>query len=252
MSRAGRPAPGPPAEEPATAAELATLWRLAQRLQACQSVADAEAAARAAAVGHGSPVMERAIADTVRPALENIRERERLRELAIRDPLTGLANRGFMEEELERQLARQAALGRPLAVALIDLDHFRDYNLRHGHLAGDLALKSLAGLLQGCRRDGDVPCRYGGDEFVLIMPDATAAEAGARLEPLRGRLAEAAVHHEGRRVEPVTASIGIAECPAEGGSSLATLLAAADAAMYAAKQSGRNRICRASDGRRET
>ena len=249
MSNAGRHAPGPPAGEPATAAELATLWRLARRLHECESVAAAEVVAREAAAGHGSPAMERAIADTVRPALENIRERERLRELAISDPLTGLANRRFMEEELERQIARQAALGGPLAVALIDLDHFRDYNRRHGHLAGDLALKSLAGLLQGCRREGDVPCRYGGDEFVLIMPDATAAEAGARLEPLRGRLAEA-VHHEGRRVEPVTASIGIAERPAAGGS-LAALLAAADAAMYAAKQAGRNRICLAGDARHE-
>ncbi|MFM8414220.1 MAG: GGDEF domain-containing protein [Planctomycetota bacterium] len=250
MSNAGRHAPGPTAGEPATAAELATLWRLARRLHECESVAVAEAAARAAAAGHGSPAMERAIADTVRPALENIRERERLRSLAIHDPLTGLANRRFLEEELGRQIERQAAAGRPLAVALIDLDHFRDYNRRHGHLAGDLALTSLAGLLQGCRREGDVPCRYGGDEFVLIMPDATAPEAGARLEPLRDRLAEAAVQHEGRRVEPVTASIGVAECPADGGG-LATLLAAADAAMYAAKQRGRNRICLARDARHE-
>lgn len=250
MSQTRRPDPGPPAQRPATAAEFAMLWRLARRLQECESVAEAEAAAGEAAAGHGSAEMARAIADTVAPAIATIRERERLRALAIHDPLTGLANRRFMEEELGRQIGRQATAGRPLAVTLIDLDHFRDYNRRHGHLAGDRALRAIANVLESYRREGDVPCRYGGDEFVIIMPDATGVEAAARLAPLRGRLAEAAVDPEGRPVEPVTASIGVADFPADGGS-LPALLGAADAAMYAAKQQGRNRICLARDGRRE-
>lgn len=227
-----------------TAAELAMLWQLARQLHTCASLAEAEAlAASASAEASGrSPAFEQALRETVAPALESLREREQLESLAIRDPLTGLYNRRFMEEELSRQLGRVRRLGQPLAVAMLDLDHFRQYNERHGHLAGDLALQSLAMLLQGFRQEGDVPCRYGGEEFVLIMPATTAAEASARLEPLRRRLAETDILHEGRLLEPVSASIGVAEFPTDGDSP-AALLEAADAAMYRSKRSGRNRIC---------
>jgi diguanylate cyclase (GGDEF)-like protein len=226
------------------ATELAMLWQLARQLQACATLAEAEAiAAGAMAETRGrSPTLEQAVTETVAPALESLREREQLKSLAIRDPLTGLYNRRFMEEELGRQLSHVRQLGQPLAVAMLDLDHFRQYNERHGHLAGDLALQSLAILLQGFRQEGDVPCRYGGEEFVLIMPAATAAQAIARLEPLRRRLAETDILHEGRLLQPVSASIGVAEFPADGDSP-AVLLEAADAAMYRSKRSGRNRIC---------
>jgi diguanylate cyclase (GGDEF)-like protein len=226
------------------AAELAMLWQLARQLQACATLAEAEAiAAGAMAETRGrSPTLEQAITETVAPALESLREREQLKSLAIRDPLTGLYNRRFMEEELGRQLSHVRQLGQPLAVAMLDLDHFRQYNERHGHLAGDLALQSLAILLQGFRQEGDVPCRYGGEEFVLIMPAATAAQAIARLEPLRHRLAETDILHEGRLLQPVSASIGVAEFPADGDSP-AVLLEAADTAMYRSKRSGRNRVC---------
>lgn len=226
------------------AEEFALLWRLARRLQACGSVAEAESiAARAAAESHDrSPACELAVAETVAAALDGLHEREQLRSLAIRDPLTGLYNRRFMEEELARHVIHVQREGQPLAVALLDLDHFRDYNERHGHLAGDLALRSLAVLLQGFRRGSDVACRYGGEEFVLIMPGATAAQAAARLEPLRCRLAETGIHHEARLLEPVTASIGVAALPHDGAHA-AALLDAADRAMYRAKRSGRNRIC---------
>lgn len=226
------------------AAELAMLWQLARQLQACATLAEAEAiAAGAMAETRGrSPTLAQAVTETVAPALESLREREQLKSLAIRDPLTGLYNRRFMEEELGRQLSHVRQLGQPLAVAMLDLDHFRQYNERHGHLAGDLALQSLAILLQGFRQEGDVPCRYGGEEFVLIMPAATAAQAIARLEPLRHRLAETDILYEGRLLQPVSASIGVAEFPADGDSP-AVLLDAADAAMYRSKRSGRNRIC---------
>lgn len=226
------------------AVELAMLWQLARQLQACATLAEAEAiAAGAMAETRGrSPTLAQAVTETVAPALESLREREQLKSLAIRDPLTGLYNRRFMEEELGRQLSHVRQLGQPLAVAMLDLDHFRQYNERHGHLAGDLALQSLAILLQGFRQEGDVPCRYGGEEFVLIMPAATAAQAIARLEPLRHRLAETDILHEGRLLQPVSASIGVAEFPADGDSP-AVLLDAADAAMYRSKRSGRNRIC---------
>ncbi len=226
-----------------TAAELAMLWALARRLQACSTVAEAAplAAEAATATDGRSEAFGRAVADTVAPALDSLRERERLQSLAIRDPLTGLYNRRFMEEELERQLRHMQRVGQPLAVAMLDLDHFRDYNERYGHLAGDLVLQSLAVLLQGFRQGSDVPCRYGGEEFVLIMPAATASEAIARLEPMRRRLAEIGIHHEGRLLQPVTASIGVAESPSDGGSP-AAVLDAADEAMYRAKRAGGNRI----------
>jgi diguanylate cyclase (GGDEF)-like protein len=232
-------------ESDALAAEdLAVLWRLATRMQACETVAEAAAVAAAAerSANGCSPAFVQAVAETIGPAIANIRERERLRGLAIRDPLTGLYNRRFLEEELARQISHAHRLGQPMGVALLDLDHFRAYNALHGHLAGDLALQSVAVLLQGFRQGDDVPCRFGGEEFVLIMPAATAAAAAARLEPLRRRLAESGVHHEGRQLPPITASVGVAEFPAAGGTA-AAVLHAADEAMYRAKRSGRNRIC---------
>jgi diguanylate cyclase (GGDEF)-like protein len=204
------------------------------RLQASTSLAGAEAIAAAARSACGSPEVARLIDETCSLAFACLRERERLHDLATRDPLTGLANRRTMEEALQVQLAESARLGRPLAVVLLDLDHFRDYNRRHGHLAGDQALQALATLLAEGERD-DVACRYGGDEFVVIMPATTAAEALGRLDPLMRRLADRDGGAADRLPDPVTASIGIAESPTDGTDATA-LIAAADEAMYRAKQ----------------
>jgi len=233
---------------PLTAADLVGLWRLGRRLQACESLEQAEAVADAArAAGRaGTPAFERAVVETIEPALAGIRERERLRGLVIRDPLTNLFNRRFMEEELQRQLGRAARVGRPLAVALLDIDRFRDYNARHGHLAGDLVLQLLGLLVQGFLREGDVPCRYGGDEFVLLLPAATLAEGVAIVGPLREALAMGGPHRAGRPLPAVTASIGVAECPRHAVTA-AALLDAADEAMYRAKQAGGDRVAAAGE-----
>jgi diguanylate cyclase (GGDEF)-like protein len=234
--------------EPAglSATDQARLWRLARRLLECQTVAEAETLARDASQSGwvGSADVARAIAETVGLVLSSLEERERLRSLVIRDPLTGLFNRRYLEEELGRQIDRARRLRSALAVAIVDLDHFRDYNEHHGHPAGDLVLQLVGLLLQGFRRGDDVPCRYGGEEFVLIMPAVTGAEAVARLDPLRAALAETAPHREGRPLPPVTASVGVAAFPDHGGS-VADLLEAADTAMYRAKRAGRNRVCAA-------
>jgi diguanylate cyclase (GGDEF)-like protein len=232
-----------------SAADHAWLWQLARRLQECELVAEAEAlASDAGERGRaGSSALARAVAETVGPALTSLREREQLRNLVIRDPLTGLYNRRYLEEELGRQIDQARRRPDPLAVALLDLDHFRDYNERHGHPAGDLVLQLVGLLLQGFRRGDDVPCRYGGEEFVVIMPAVTVAEAVDRLDPLRAALAETAPHREGRPLPPVTASIGVAGLP-DHGLSAAALLDAADAAMYGAKRAGRNRVCPAAAG----
>jgi diguanylate cyclase (GGDEF)-like protein len=222
--------------------DLSLVWHLAMRLPRCNSVAQAEAVVSEATAGiDQTPAMQQAIAATVAAAIDAIRDRERLRDLAICDPVTGLYNRRFMEEELARQIPHMKRIGQPMAVAMLDLDHFRGCNDAHGHLAGDLVLRSVAVLLQGFRQGSDVPCRYGGEEFVLIMPSATAADAVARLEPLRCRLADMGVHHEGRLLQPVTASIGVAEFPTHGVTGTA-VLNAADAALYRAKRAGRNQI----------
>lgn len=231
-----------------TGADYALLWHLALRLQACTSLAEAEALAAEARAGDQPQAVARATEVTISTVLHALRERDRLRALATRDPLTGLANRRRMEESLDVQLGEATRLGRPLAVVLVDLDRFRDYNRRHGHLAGDDALRALAALLEDVRRGDDVACRYGGDEFVIILPAATAAEAQARFDPFARRLAELPVARDGRRLDPITASIGIAESPAFG-TDPATLIAAADEAMYRAKQAGGNRICLAAASR---
>ncbi|MFM8634991.1 MAG: GGDEF domain-containing protein [Planctomycetia bacterium] len=169
------------------------------------------------------------------------REIARLAQLAIRDPLTGLFNRRLMEEELARQIDRAAREGRPLSVAVLDLDDFRSYNQTHGHRAGDQALRQTATLVQGFRLGTDIACRYGGDEFVLMMPGATATDAVARLEPLRAAIAAMPIHHEGRLLDPVTISIGIADFPVHAATA-AALFDAADAAVYRAKRNGHDRV----------
>jgi len=229
--------------------DLAWLWSLAKRLHECADTAAAEAlaaAARTELAGRGGELAI-ALAETLGPPLAAIRERERLRTLVVRDPLTGLANRRALEEELPRQITLAAERRTSLAVAMIDLDQFRDFNERHGHPAGDIMLQSFGVLLQGFRREQDIACRYGGEEFLLLLPATTAPEAAARLEGLRAALAETVILHEGRRLEPVTASIGVAAFPAHGPDGRA-VVAAADEALYRAKRSGRNRVCLAAGG----
>lgn len=234
-----------------SAAHLATLWRLATRLHQCETAPEAESLAlEAAAACERSSTMDQAIADTVCLAMESIRERQRLRSLAVRDPLTGLFNRVFMEEELARLVHQMKRLSRPMAVAMIDLDRFHGYNENHGHLAGDLVLRSVAAWFGAFRRGSDVACRYGGDEFVLILPEADAVQAMARIDPLRSRLAETTIPHEQRRLPPVTASVGVAEFPTDATTAIA-LLQAADEALYRGKQAGRNRTCLATAARHD-
>lgn len=226
-----------------SAEDLARLWELSRRLHACDDALAAEALVAEARVqleSRGAAVAA-AVAETLGPALAAIRDRDRLRSLAIRDPLTGLSNRRFLEQELPRLLAQAASQRFPLTVAMLDLDRFHDTNERHGHLAGDIVLQSLGALLQGFRTGGDLACRFGGEEFVLLMPAVTAAEAAGRLEGLRAALADAVILHEGRRLAPITASIGLASSPAHGTTGRELLLAA-DAALYQAKRAGRNRI----------
>ena len=175
------------------------------------------------------------------PSLVNLRLRETLREQSIRDRLTGLFNRRHMEEALRRELARARRRGFALGVVMIDVDHFKRFNDAYGHDTGDAVLRELGRFLMDSVRTEDIPCRYGGEELLLILPEGGLEQCAARAEDIRkGIETEVAVFHEGKRLN-VTASLGVAAFPLHGGD-VDTLLAGADAALYVAKEGGRNRV----------
>lgn len=164
----------------------------------------------------------------------------KLREQAIRDPLTDLFNRRYLEETLDRELARAGREGYSICLVMIDLDHFKRVNDTHGHEAGDLVLKGVAGILSRESRRGDFACRYGGEEFVVVMPNLTIEPAYERAETLRNALNSMSVPYGCYKLS-VTISMGIACYPVHGQTRHA-VLRAADRAMYAAKQAGRDHI----------
>ncbi|MBI5333242.1 MAG: diguanylate cyclase [Burkholderiales bacterium] len=209
--------------------------------------ADACAAADAAAAGDWRDdwcddlrSMAEAIAEQVALTLSNVRLRHVLREQSIRDALTGLHNRRYMEDTLARELARAQRNGTPLSLIVADLDHFKQINDTHGHPAGDAVLAAAGQELQRHLRASDVACRYGGEEFVLILPDCDKPAALAKAQHLRDALRTLHVVEDGQRI-PVTASFGVAACPRDA-DSLRTLMDAADRAVYRAKREGRDRV----------
>lgn len=164
----------------------------------------------------------------------------KLREQAIRDSLTNLFNRRYLEETLDRELSRAARENYPVCVIMIDLDHFKRINDTYGHEAGDLVLKAIADVLTVQSRRGDFACRYGGEEFVITMPNIKMEVAYERAEVLRQSLNLLSVPYEYYSLS-VTISMGIASYP-ENGRTRETLLRAADRALYAAKEAGRDHI----------
>jgi diguanylate cyclase (GGDEF)-like protein len=165
----------------------------------------------------------------------------RLRNQAMRDPLTGLYNRRYLEESLDREESRARRSGQPLGLMLIDIDHFKRFNDTLGHAAGDTVLRAIGGYLTSAARGEDIVSRHGGDEFVLVMGHASQSALWERAERLRHGVQELEIEYDGRSVGPVTLSVGIAIYPHHGDSGHA-VLRAADAALYRAKQAGRNRV----------
>jgi diguanylate cyclase (GGDEF)-like protein len=179
----------------------------------------------------------RALADSTSLALSSIILREKLRHQAVRDSLTGLYNRRFLEEMLQSLTLQAQRRHSSLAAIMIDLDHFKRLNDEHGHAMGDTVLKSVAATLVAALRGSDVACRYGGEEMVVLLPDCTLEMARGKAERLRERVARLS-RPEGPQV---SASFGVAAFPstAKDGE---TLLTSADAALYVAKREGRNRV----------
>jgi len=182
-----------------------------------------------------------AVAEHVSLALSNMKLRETLHNLSIRDPLTGLFNRRYMEESLERELLKAKRYSRPLGVIMIDIDHFKRFNDTCGHEAGDQVLRELGVFLQNHIRLTDIPCRLGGEEFTLILPEADITFTQQRAEQIRIGVAAIRVNIQGQALAKITISQGVAVFPGNGQTG-DELLRAADEALYRAKRQGRNHV----------
>ncbi|HEX3821501.1 MAG TPA: diguanylate cyclase [Candidatus Sulfotelmatobacter sp.] len=174
-------------------------------------------------------------------SIANIRLREALRTQSIKDPLTGLYNRRYLTEMLEREIRRAVRAAQSLGVLILDLDHFKKFNDTYGHEAGDTVLRETASFLGKSIRVEDIACRFGGEEFVIILPTADLNSARVRAEKIRSKIRELAVLHQGQSLGMITVSIGVAALP-EHGTDPKALLEAADAALYRAKREGRDRV----------
>ena len=174
-------------------------------------------------------------------SVANIRLREALRTQSIRDPLTGLYNRRYLTEMLDREIRRAVRSEQPVGVLMIDLDHFKKFNDTYGHDAGDTVLRETATVLTKSIRIEDMVCRYGGEEFVIILPTADLNAAHGRAERIRAKIRELTVLHQGQSLGMITISVGVAALP-QHGTDPKQLLEAADAALYRAKKEGRDRV----------
>ena len=185
--------------------------------------------------------MVESIGEQLSLALANLQLRETMRMQSLRDPLTGLFNRRYLEENLGREFERCKRRGLPLSVLMLDVDHFKRFNDEHGHAAGDAMLECIGEVLRSLTRNEDIACRYGGEEFTIVLPEANAEGAHRRAEEIRLAIASSTILHMRRTLGPATASIGIATFPTDGDSP-AELVEKADAALYRAKAEGRNRV----------
>ena len=191
---------------------------------------------------------EKVIQCNIRDITERIQAQEALlksqallREQSVRDHLTGLFNRRYMEETLERELLRATRKQLSLGIIMLDVDEFKHFNDTYGHAAGDAILRELGNLLLKHVRREDIPCRYGGDEFIIVLPDASQVVTSERAEHICKNAKQSHVQFEGQILEAVTLSLGVAVFPKDGSTS-AAVLKAADDALYRAKHDGRGRV----------
>ncbi len=175
------------------------------------------------------------------PPLTNLRLRETLRIQSIHDPLTGLFNRRHMTEALQSEARRAQRHGTSLGIIMVDVDHFKVFNDTYSHEVGDTVLCELGNFLKNYIRQEDIICRYGGEEFVLILPETSLENAFVRAEDLRKKIETSLAIHRQGRIYTITVSMGVAAFPVHGRTAEATL-SAADSALHQAKKKGRNRV----------
>ncbi|WP_040325997.1 diguanylate cyclase, partial [Aurantimonas manganoxydans] len=180
------------------------------------------------------------LAENIGLALANLRLRETLREMAMADPLTGLANRRALDSRFAFEVAETERLGRSFSCVMLDIDHFKRFNDDHGHDAGDAVLRAVGETLTGVTREAGMVFRYGGEEFVLLMPGLDCEQARERGEVVRQAINALTINHEGEVLGPITVSLGLASAPEHCARS--RLVQVADAALLEAKAAGRNRI----------
>ncbi len=172
-------------------------------------------------------------------SLASLQLRETLREQAIRDPLTRLFNRRFLEESLKRELQLAGRKKHSVAVLFLDLDHFKRFNDSFGHEAGDMVLQSLADLFRNFFCTTDICCRYGGEEFAIILPEASSRDAALRADALRSEVKSLRLQYKKETLGQLTLSVGVAAFP-EHGSTSRDLLKIADECLYESKARGRD------------
>ena len=182
------------------------------------------------------------LAEQIGLALGNLKLRETLRSQSIRDPLTGLFNRRYLEESLEREISRANRDRSSIAIIMLDIDHFKDFNDTHGHQAGDAALRTLGEFLKKATRGQDIVCRYGGEEFALVFSGSSLQGALERGETLRDGVKQLQVQYAGRLLGAITVSMGLSLFP-DHGTTIADVLRGADQALYCAKRDGRDQMC---------
>lgn len=181
------------------------------------------------------------LATQIALAMASVKLRDTLRNLSVRDPLTGLFNRRYMEESLQREIATAQRKSRSLAIVILDLDYFKKFNDTFGHETGDFLLREVGSLLSRKSRIGDIACRFGGEEFVMIYPEAQPEVAVQLANQIREAIFGLQLQHFGRPLGQISASFGLAFFPVHGNTA-DELLRAADKALYAAKDAGRNRV----------
>jgi len=179
--------------------------------------------------------------EVLRLSIGNIKLRESLNEQAAHDPLTGLYNRRYLNETLPRELQRAIRAKRSLCVAMLDLDFFKKVNDTYGHEAGDEVLKFVAEQLKINLRAGDLACRYGGEEFLLVLVDATIQDAMPHLQQICTDIREAHMTYLKQKLPKITISVGLAEAPRNANKAI-DIIRMADDALYKAKNEGRDRI----------
>ena len=180
-------------------------------------------------------------AEQISLAIANAKLRDQLRDQSIRDALTGMFNRRYMLETCRREFSRAARAGQNVSILSMDVDHFKKFNDNHGHDAGDTVLRAVSECLMANFRDEDVACRFGGEEFVVLLPGTTAEAAVRKAEDVRTKIESLVVRYVDANLPRITMSIGVAAFPQTGDNPQA-VLKAADDALYRAKDAGRNRV----------
>ena len=181
------------------------------------------------------------LADHLSLSFSNLKLRERLRTQSIRDALTGLYNRRYMEESLAREIPRAMRRNMPVGIIMLDIDHFKVFNDTYGHEAGDMVLREIGALLQNQIRSEDITCRYGGEEFILILPEANQEATVERAEQIREAIKSMRVEYRRQPLGVISISLGVAVFP-EHSSTVEGILKKADEALYHAKYNGRDRV----------